>query len=59
MPSVDLLKQFVNDRLAAAAEEIFAVFHKSIVEHEKELERHRKLFDATWKPVVTLRLTGE
>lgn len=58
MSSAEYLKQFVNDRLAAAAEEIFAFFYKSIIEYEEELKRHRKLFDATWKPVVTLRRTG-
>lgn len=58
MSSAEYLKQFVSDRLAAVAEEIFAVFHKSIVEFEEELGRHQKLFDATWRPVVKLRRTG-
>lgn len=57
MSSVEHLKQFVSDRLAAAAEEIFAVFHHAIVEYEEELER-RKLFDAAWMPIVKLRREG-
>lgn len=57
MSSVDYFKQFVSDRLAAVAEEIVAVFHKSIAEFEDELERHRKSFVAL-KPVVNLRRIG-
>ncbi|XP_075901113.1 uncharacterized protein LOC142900610 [Nelusetta ayraudi] len=57
MSSAECLKQFVSDRLAAAAEEIFTVFLSSIVEYEEELERRRNLFDATWNPVVKLRRT--
>ncbi|XP_075888523.1 uncharacterized protein LOC142892330 isoform X1 [Nelusetta ayraudi] len=55
MPSAEYLKELVRGRLAAAAEEIFAVFHRVIVDYEKELEQHRKLFDAACKPVVMLR----
>lgn len=58
MPSAEYLKQFVSDRLSAAAEEIFAVFHQSIVEYEEELGRHRQLFGAAWNPVVKLRRIG-
>lgn len=58
MSSSEYFKQFVNERLAAVAEEIFAVFHQSIVGLEEELERNRKLFDATLQPVVKLRATG-
>ncbi|XP_075888832.1 uncharacterized protein LOC142892501, partial [Nelusetta ayraudi] len=57
MPSAEYLKELVRDRLTAAAEEIFAVFHRVIVDYEKELEQRRKLFDAAWKPVVKLRRT--
>ncbi|XP_075888538.1 uncharacterized protein LOC142892334 [Nelusetta ayraudi] len=53
--SAEYLKELVRDRLAAAAEEIFAVFHRVIVDYEKELEQHRKFFDAAWNPVVKLR----
>ncbi|XP_075901117.1 uncharacterized protein LOC142900614 [Nelusetta ayraudi] len=57
MSSTECLKQFVSDKLAAVAEEIFEVFHNAIGEYEEELERYRKLFDAAWKPVVNLRRT--
>lgn len=58
MPSAEYLKQFVCDKLAAAAEEIFSVFHNTIVEYDQELDRHRKLFDVAWRPVVKIRRTG-
>lgn len=58
MSSAEYLKQFIIDKLAAAAEEIFAVFHTVIVEYEEELERRRKLFDVAWNPVVKLRRIG-
>lgn len=59
MSSAERLKQFVSDRLAAAAEEIFGVFEKTIVQHEEELDRHRRLFNIVWSPVVKLHRTGE
>lgn len=59
MSSAEYFKQFVSDRLAAVAEEIFAVFQKSIVEIVKEeLQRQRKLGDVAQKPGVKLRQTG-
>lgn len=54
MSAVGCLKQFVSDKLAAAAEEIFAVFHNAIVEYEEELDRHRKLLELAWKPEIKL-----
>lgn len=57
MASGDYLKQFVNNRLAAAAEEIYAVFHTVIVGYEEELERRRTLLDVVLKPVVKLHRT--
>lgn len=59
MPSAEYLKQFVRDKLIAAAEEIFTVFHNTIVEYEEELDRHRKLFDVAWRPGVKIRRTGQ
>lgn len=58
MSSVEHFKQFVSDKLAAAAEEIFAVFHNTIVEYEEELDRHRKLMALTWKPQLKLHRLG-
>ncbi|XP_078107563.1 uncharacterized protein LOC144518629 isoform X2 [Sander vitreus] len=54
MSSVQHLKQFVNERLTAAAEEIFGVFEKTIVEYEEELGRQRRLLDSVCKPEITL-----
>lgn len=59
MPSVDHLKQFVSDRLAAAAEEIMTVFHKTIVEYEAEMDRHRKLLDVVRMQDLKLCVVGE
>ena len=43
MPSVEYLREFVKERLTAAAEEIFGVFQRTIIEYEEELERQRQL----------------
>ncbi|XP_036953291.1 zinc finger protein 436-like [Acanthopagrus latus] len=55
MSSVEYLREFVNERLTAAAEEIFRVFKKTIVEYEEEIDRQRRLF--IWKPDTTLDRT--
>ncbi|XP_075960697.1 uncharacterized protein LOC142964313 [Anarhichas minor] len=54
MSSVEYLREFVNERLSAAAEEIFGVFEKTIVEYEEEIDRQRRLLDIAWKPVIKL-----
>ncbi|XP_059192794.1 zinc finger and SCAN domain-containing protein 2-like [Centropristis striata] len=54
MPSADYFKEFVNERLAAAAEEIFGVFIKTIVEYKEEIDRQRRLLDIAWKPEIKL-----
>ncbi|KAL7408634.1 hypothetical protein ABVT39_026743 [Epinephelus coioides] len=54
MSSVDYLREFVNIRLTAAAEEIFGVFKRTIVEYEEELDRQRKLLDVVLKPEIKL-----
>lgn len=58
MSSAEHLKQLVRERLSDVAEEIFAVFHKAILEYEEELERYRTCFAATMNPVVKLRRIG-
>lgn len=58
MSSFDHLKAFVNERLTAAAEEIFVVLKKTIVEYEKEIDRQRKLLDYFWKPEIKLSSLG-
>ncbi|KAM6901436.1 uncharacterized protein PEZ65_019542 [Lycodopsis pacificus] len=54
MSSVEYLREFVNERLSAAAEEIFRVFEKTIFEYEEEIDRQRRLLDLVWKPVIKL-----
>lgn len=58
MASVQCLREFVNERLTAAAEEIVSVFEKTIVDYEKEINRQRRLLAVVWKPQVKLHRTG-
>ena len=52
------MRGFINERLTAAAEEIFGVFQKTIFEYEEEIDRQRKLLDV-WKPEMKLFRIGE
>ncbi|KAL7407019.1 hypothetical protein ABVT39_001670 [Epinephelus coioides] len=52
MCSVESLREFVNERLTAAAEEILGAFIRSIVEYEEEIDRQRRLLDMVWKPGI-------
>ncbi|XP_073321937.1 uncharacterized protein [Pagrus major] len=54
MSSAESLREFVNQRLTAAAEEIFRVFNKTIVEYEEEIDRQRRLLDIILKPEIKL-----
>ncbi|XP_073321824.1 uncharacterized protein [Pagrus major] len=54
MSSVECLRDFVSERLTAAAEEIFGVFIKTIVEYEEEIDRQRRLLDVVLKPQIKL-----
>ncbi|XP_037633160.1 zinc finger protein with KRAB and SCAN domains 8-like isoform X3 [Sebastes umbrosus] len=54
MSSVEYLREFVNERLTAAAEEIFRVFNKTIIEYEEEIDRQRKLLDIVLNPEIKL-----
>ncbi|KAI3371995.1 hypothetical protein L3Q82_006864 [Scortum barcoo] len=54
MSSVQYLREFVNERLTAAAEEIFGVLIQTIVEYEEEIDRQRRLLDIVWKPEIKL-----
>ncbi|XP_067471492.1 zinc finger protein ZFP2-like isoform X3 [Thunnus thynnus] len=55
MSSVECLRELMNERLTAAAEEIFRVFQKTIVEYEKEIDRQSRLLDIVWKPEIKLQ----
>ncbi|XP_049434483.1 zinc finger protein 37 homolog isoform X23 [Epinephelus fuscoguttatus] len=57
MCSVESLREFVNERLTAAAEEILGVFQRSIVEYEEEIDRQRRLLDMVLKPEIKLHRT--
>ncbi|XP_073321629.1 uncharacterized protein [Pagrus major] len=52
MSSVECLRDFVSERLTAAAEEIFGVFSKTIVEYEEEIARQCRLLGIVWKPNI-------
>lgn len=58
MPPAQCLRHFVNERLAAAAEEIFRAFEDTIVEYEEELSRQRRLLDIALKPEIKIRRIG-
>uniref|UniRef100_A0A8C7ZXN9 C2H2-type domain-containing protein n=1 Tax=Oryzias sinensis TaxID=183150 RepID=A0A8C7ZXN9_9TELE len=50
MSSVQSLREFISERLTAAAEEIFKQFEKTIVQYEEEMDRQRRLLDySRWK----------
>ncbi|XP_051809090.1 zinc finger protein 90 homolog isoform X28 [Acanthochromis polyacanthus] len=53
MTSVQNLRELINERLTAAAEEIFTEFEKTIVQYEEEIDRQRRLLDNIWKPQIT------
>ncbi|XP_035804102.1 uncharacterized protein LOC111568592 isoform X2 [Amphiprion ocellaris] len=53
MASAQCLKLFINERLTAAAEEVFSEFEKTIVQYEEEIDRQRRLLDNIWKPQIT------
>ncbi|XP_045889739.1 zinc finger protein 37 homolog isoform X3 [Micropterus dolomieu] len=57
MSSVEFLREFVNERLTAAAEEIFGVFRKTVLEYEEVIDRQRRLLDIAWKPEIQLHRT--
>ena len=58
MSSVQNLRELINERLTAAAEEIFTEFEKTIVQYEEEIDRQRRLLDNIWKPEIKLNTTG-
>ncbi|XP_035858682.1 zinc finger protein 841-like isoform X2 [Sander lucioperca] len=59
MSSVEHLREFVNERLTAAAEEIFGVLKNTIFEYEEEINRQRRLLDVVWKPEIKLHRIKE
>lgn len=58
MSSAQPLREFIKDRLTAAAEEIFTEFDKIIVQYEEELDRQRRLLEICLKPQINLQSIG-
>ena len=58
MSLVVYLREFVNERLTAAAEEIFGVFQNTIVEYEEEIDRQRRLLEGYSCPDMKLQKIG-
>ncbi|KAM9365984.1 uncharacterized protein KZ484_012106 [Pholidichthys leucotaenia] len=54
MSSVQPLREFIREKLAAAAEDIFTEFQKTIIKYEEEIEHHRKLLHITRIPKIKL-----
>ncbi|XP_047447412.1 zinc finger and SCAN domain-containing protein 12-like [Mugil cephalus] len=54
MPSVQCFRQFLNERLTAAAEEIFTLFEKTVAEYEEEIIRQRKVLEIVLKPELNV-----
>uniref|UniRef100_A0A3Q2QJS4 Zinc finger protein 37 homolog n=1 Tax=Fundulus heteroclitus TaxID=8078 RepID=A0A3Q2QJS4_FUNHE len=57
MSSSQSLREFIRERLTAAAENIFSEFDKTIVHYEEELDRQRRLLEISCKPQINLQRT--
>ncbi|MED6265567.1 hypothetical protein CHARACLAT_026793 [Characodon lateralis] len=55
MSSAQSLREFIRERLTAAAEEIFTAVDETIVHYEEELDRQRRLLEICWKPQIKLQ----
>ncbi|KAJ4927908.1 hypothetical protein JOQ06_015709, partial [Pogonophryne albipinna] len=56
MSRLQSLKQYINQRLTAAVEDIFEHFERTITEYEEEMDlRHRKLCELVSRPEVHLQ----
>ncbi len=58
MSKVHMLRALVEQRLTLAAEEIFELFERTMVEYEEQLCRQGKLLNAVLKPEVRLHRAG-
>ncbi|XP_041704632.1 uncharacterized protein LOC121540064 [Coregonus clupeaformis] len=59
MSKIQLLRVFLNDRLTAAADEIFGVVDKMIAEYQEEVVRLQRLLDIVLQPEIPLNLHRE
>ncbi|XP_074542707.1 uncharacterized protein LOC141802836 [Halichoeres trimaculatus] len=64
MSKTQILRGFINQRLSAAAEEIFELFERTIAEYEEQLcrakednQRQKKLLDAVCNPQLRIHRT--
>ncbi|PWA19128.1 hypothetical protein CCH79_00019899, partial [Gambusia affinis] len=58
MSSVQHLRDFIRERLTAAAEEIFTEVEKTIICYEEELDAQRRMMGINWKPEIKLHRIG-
>lgn len=58
MSSVQSLRQFVCDRLTAAAHEILGAFEKRLENYEAEIIRQRRLLNSVFTPEIKVQQTG-
>ncbi|XP_054876621.1 uncharacterized protein LOC129351729 [Poeciliopsis prolifica] len=58
MCSVQHLREFIRERLTAAAEEIFTEVEKTIISYEEELDAQRRMMGISWKPDIKLHRVG-
>ncbi|XP_024118720.1 zinc finger and SCAN domain-containing protein 2 [Oryzias melastigma] len=58
MSSVQSLREFIGERLTAAAEEIFSHVEKTIFKLEEEVESQRRVMDMMMKSHLQLRTTA-
>ncbi|XP_054876630.1 gastrula zinc finger protein XlCGF7.1-like [Poeciliopsis prolifica] len=58
MCSVQHLREFIRERLIAAAEEIFTQVEKTIISYEEELDAQRRMMGISWKPDIKLHRVG-
>ncbi|XP_029959691.1 uncharacterized protein LOC115397479 isoform X2 [Salarias fasciatus] len=54
MASVQALREFISERLNAAAVEIFTVFEQTIVRYEEKIESQHRLLQINWNPQIKL-----
>lgn len=50
MSSVEFLREFISERLDAAAERILARYERTVEEYEEKSERRRRQTDISWSP---------
>lgn len=58
MNSAETFRILLTERLEAAAQEIFQLFHRSVAQYEGEIERQRRLLALVWKPHIKLQRIG-